>query len=313
MPSGIQRPTSRRKLAVMINQLLSVLGSISNTAAKTFHVNSTTTGAVDSANAGSTAAKPFATIGYAISQCVADRGDTILVGPGHAETVNAAAFIACATAGVSIIGTGAGSKRPTLTWATATDATITMTAANCRWSNFVFDLSLPSALISGIVISAAGCRIDNCLFLIGTAGTGTRPLQAILTTAAANYLRIEDNQFLEPTATPTTVSAASCAIKLVGGTGIKIRRNQIHGWFTTTVGGITSITTLNDHIEISDNVIINQTASSAKAIALLTGSTGMISNNRLGILTGTAPIGADAAYWEGNYYAAAVATAGTLV
>lgn len=44
------------------------------------------------------------------------------------------------------------------------------------------------------------------------------------------------------------------------------------------------------------------------------GSTGMISDNRMQILSGTAPITAAGMSWVGgNYYAAALATAGTLI
>jgi hypothetical protein len=190
-----------------------------------------------------------------------------------------------------------------------------MTAANCRFSNCVFDLRLPSALVSGIVISAAGCRIDHCEVLLGTAGAGTAPLQWILTTAAADYLRIEDNDVVGPALTPTTVSAATGCIALVGGTGIRIHRNNITGWFTTTVGGISCVTTLTNNISIRDNHIVNQTASGTKCITLLTGSTGVIGNNRFGIVAGgtaTAPITADAANWAGNWSSAAGAN-GTLI
>ena len=47
---------------------------------------------------------------------------------------------------------------------------------------------------------------------------------------------------------------------------------------------------------------------------MLTGSTGQISGNQMQILSGTAPITGDAMAWVGNnYYAAAIATAGTLI
>lgn len=312
--ANINRPSSRRKLANLIVALMRQIDRLfaPSGTGTTFFVSSST--GVDDTAHGRSTATPFATVAYAVSQCTDDANDVIKCLAGHAETIDAAADIAMSKRGVTVMGLGQGSKRPTFTWATDTAATITMTAANCRFTNCIFDMSLPSALVSGIVISAASCKIDQCLFKIGTAGTGTRPLQAILTTAAADNLEISDNKFIEPTATPTTVSASSTQIKLVGGSGIRILRNYMRGWCTTSVGPITSITTLNSDIEIRDNIIINATASSTKGIVLLTGSTGMIRGNSIQILSGTAPITADAASWAGgNYYAASIATAGTLV
>ncbi len=296
-------------------QKLQEMGSMIGVGSGTtfFVCNASGANGVDDQAHGRSRALPFATIAYALTQCTAAKGDTVLVLEGHAETVNSAGFIAMSKSGVSLMGEGQGAQRPTLTWATDTAATITMSAASCRISNFIMDLSLPSALVSGIVISAAHCRVDNCLVTIGTAGTGTRPLQWILTTAAANFLQVNNNFVTEPTATPTTVSAASTVVKIVGGTGIKIVDNFFQGWYTTSSGAIACITTLTSYVEIKNNLIFNQTASSTKGINLLTGSTGFISNNRIQILSGTAPITADGCMWSGNYYAAAIATSGTLV
>lgn len=292
------------------------VGNVANAAiGRTFYVNNASSNERDVPGGGTGWHNPLATLDYAIGQCVAGRGDVIYVGQGHTEAISAAAAIALDVAGVSVIGMGYGTNRPTFTWGTSTAATITMSAANCRLSNLIFNVVLPSALVSGIVVSAAGCMIDNCYFLVGTAGTGTAPLQAILTTAGANNLVIANNTIVGPAATPTTIAAGtSGGICIVGGDSIKIVDNFINVWGTTTVGGVYGITTLTSNVQISGNFIGNQTGSSTKAIVLLTGSTGSIYNNRLGILSGTAPITGDATWVGGNYYAAAKGvTAGTLL
>src|ERR1700710_1546056 len=43
---------------------------------------------------------PFSTVAYAISRCVANRGDIIFVKPGHAETISDATTFAASIAGV---------------------------------------------------------------------------------------------------------------------------------------------------------------------------------------------------------------------
>lgn len=293
----------------MINTALFAKGILGTTG--TVYYVSSVVGSTN--NSGTSPTSPKATLTQGLTLCAASKGDIVVLMPGHAETVNSAAFIAVAKIGVTIVGLGEGMLRPTFTWATDTAATITMTAASCRITNCVFDLRLPSALVSGIVISAAGCRIDNCLVLYGTAGTGTSPLQWVLTTAAANYLTIEDCHVVGPALTPTTVSAGTGCIALVGGTGITIQRNSITGWFTTSVGAISSVTTLTDNVMIRDNMINNMTTSATKGVSLLTGSTGCVMNNGFGIGSGAAPITGDAVHWARNWSAAAVASNGTLV
>lgn len=85
--------------------------------------------------------KPFngtnryaATIDAAIGMCTANRGDVIFVAPGHTETVTNGS-IACDVAGVSIIGLGFGSMKPTLTFS-ATNSKINVTAPDCKFQNF---------------------------------------------------------------------------------------------------------------------------------------------------------------------------------
>src|SRR3990167_7067382 len=52
--------------------------------------------------------QPFSTLDYAVSRCVADRGDIIFVKPGHAETIATATALAIDVAGVAVIGLGRG-------------------------------------------------------------------------------------------------------------------------------------------------------------------------------------------------------------
>lgn len=81
---------------------------------------------------------PFSTIAYALTQCMASRGDIIFVKPGHAETIANATTLALNVAGVAIVGLGRGSLRPTLTFTTAATANIPVTAANVSVQNLRF-------------------------------------------------------------------------------------------------------------------------------------------------------------------------------
>lgn len=257
-------------------------------------------------NSGKNANKPVATIAQAVTIANAAMGDVIIVMPGHAETVGAAAGIALSKSGVYIVGLGFGFNRPTITFDTATTATMTMTAANVTIDNFVFTQGTTDAIVSPIVISAAGVTIRNSYFMVANATV--QATQMILTTAAADNLTLQNNRFVG-----TSDAGTTAAVTLVGGTNAQILDNDFIGAYSSGVGAIRSITTLNTNCVIRRNTIVNVTASSTKGITLLTGSTGVITENKFGIGSGAAPITSDAAWWAGNWSAAAVATNGTLV
>lgn len=256
-------------------------------------------------NVGTDPNLPLATLAQAQASATASNGDIVVVKPSHAETISAAGGIALSKAGVSYVGVGNNSYRPTLTFGTATTATMTISGANTILDNFVYTQAF-DAIVSPLVISAAGVVLSSSYFM--TANASYQATQMILTTASANNLVIAGNRFIG-----TADAGSTCAVTLVGGDNINIVDNDFIGAYTTTVGAIQCITTLTTNIVIRRNSIVNRTASATKGITLLTGSTGVITENKFGIGSGAAPITADAAWWAGNWSAAAVATNGTLV
>lgn len=248
---------------------------------------------------------PYATLQFAISQCVAGRGDVIFVKPGHAETIGAAAGLNLNVAGVAIIGLGSGLNRPSLTFGTATTAQLTVTAAQMSLVNFVLDGTGLDAIVSPLSVSAADFQLLGCDVRTGNA---TNQVGVFLTTtAAADRLIVDSNSFHA-----TSDAGTTNILQLIGGDGIQITNNQFVGAYTTSLGAINNITTAMTGCLIAGNTIVNLTASSTKAIVLVSGSTGTIRGNTLGILSGTAPITAAGAYWMGNYYAATAGSIGIL-
>lgn len=81
-------------------------------------------------NSGRDKQHPLATTAAAILKCTANKGDVILLMPGHAETLTTASNINLSVAGVQIYGLGTGLLRPTYTYGAAA-ATITVSADNC--------------------------------------------------------------------------------------------------------------------------------------------------------------------------------------
>lgn len=252
----------------------------------------------------------YTTIKAALANCTASRGDVILVMPGHTESITNATDLNVNVAGVRIIGlSDQNGNRPVLTLNTATTAVVTVSAANCTIENISFDGTGFAAIVKMFSFTAAGIvfRNNKVLFASSTNQAGI----AILTNSSCNDLLIQGNTFTDDGSATT---GTTNVLQLVGGNNIQIRNNSFIGAFTTSLGAINNVTTACTNMIIDANTIFNETANSTKAIVLVAGSTGHISNNRMQILSGTAPItGAGMSWVGGNYYAAAIATAGTLI
>jgi hypothetical protein len=154
-------------------------------------------GAVAGSDSGNgTYTHPFATIDYAIGRCTASRGDIIAVMPGHTEDIAAAAGIALDVAGIAIVGLGAASLRPKITFS-ATGSTFTVTAANCSISNIWLDAQVAQC-VTGLSLSGAadGFSMENCLST-ENANDGTHNFIDVVTLATgANDLSFRNCTFI---------------------------------------------------------------------------------------------------------------------
>ncbi len=222
---------------------------------------SSTTGS--NGNAG-TFERPWATIDYAIGRCTASRGDTIMVKPGHVETVTAAAGVALDVIGVTIVGLGVGALRPTINFTTATTATMTVTAANCAIYNILFTGGL-DALVSPLVVSAADFSLVGCEYRDVTGQCTV----FLLTTAGATRMLIKDLRYDGDAAAGT-----GAGIAIVGGDRIVIEGLRMDGNFS--VGGIDIRTTATTDLEVRDVVFRTRNAADIFLVDTITGSTGQI-------------------------------------
>lgn len=196
--------------------------------ASVFFVDSGATNTQDAADGehGNTWSRPFATLDYAVGMCIADRGDIILVAPGHAETLSGAADLDIDVSGIFIVGLGTGSLMPTLTLG-GTDAATTIeingdniTVKNLRivggdtdGTTVAIDIKTGSDYITldGLVFweptatmellscitledKTDQCTIKNCYFMNGATGSNTA---AIVTEADEHdYLLIDNCTFM---------------------------------------------------------------------------------------------------------------------
>jgi hypothetical protein len=210
--------------------------------------------------------QPFGTLDYAVSQCVANRGDIVFVKPGHAETIATATALAIDVAGVAVIGLGSGSARPTFNL-TATTSTITMSAANCAFWNCLVTGGV-DAIVAVFTISAADCSLQ--LNYRDVTGQCT---DCVLTTAGADRLYIDVNDYDGATAAGT-----NAGIAIVGGDHIEIVGRYMDGNFA--VGGIDIRTTATTDLFVHDfKSFRTRNAADIFIVDTVTGSTGQIGPN----------------------------------
>ena len=180
---------------------------------------------------------PFATLDYAIGKCTANRGDVIMVKPGHTETISSATALAFDVAGVAIIGLGAGTNRPTFTFDTANTATIAVSAANVSIQNVKFVGNFLSIATVFTLTTAKYFSVTNCEFVDTSAVLG----------------------FLSIVTTSSTANAAD---------GLVFNDNYVKSDATTTPGPAVVIAGTTNQLDIIGNEIIHTVASNNIAALL---------------------------------------------
>lgn len=272
-----------------------------------FYVNSAT--GTDSSGFGYSPEAPFASIAYAVgTACAADNNDLVLVMPGHTETITGAAGVNMNVAGVTLRGLGTGRQRGTINYTTNAAASFDINAARCCIDNLTFTGMGVASVTAMVNVKAADCTIQNCEF--EHANATNQAVDVIITTAAANRLYVNNCDFHGS----ANAGTAHC-ITIVGGTDLEVNNCNFQGAYNVSAGIVRIITTATVNLVVEYCTFQNSTASNTKAIVdTITGSTGQIRNNTFQILSGTAPITGATFSWVGsNYYAATIATAGTLI
>ena len=208
---------------------------------------------------GSDSNRAFSTIDYAIGRCTANKGDHIIVMPGHVEDITAASGIDFDVAGITVIGLGNGTTRPRIDWELDT-ATMEIAAANIRLANLHLVASYASVAEMIDVAAVEGFEIHNCLiedessaleFLevisIATAATGVKIIgntiigRSVDNNAAIQFegtcddLVIEDNRIIYGAVQGTTVALIDSAGAL---TNASIQRNVLVSQSATITGAL---------------------------------------------------------------------------
>ena len=262
---------------------------------KTFYVDSN----VNIEGGGLTVDSAKDTINEAVALTVADRGDVIYVLQGHKEdgVVGTAAIFTVGTSGVTIIGVGPGSLKPTFDY-NYTSNTCVVSADNVRLHNLRFVPSI-SAVTIGVEVSSGAdyAHISNCDF--GYVETSTDEFAIALKVGTSTGAVVENNFF------DSSTEAAVTAITFEAATGLIIRGNRIYGDCSTAC--INNAITLAEDILIEDNILWNGDTAALKTepvIEVMAATVGITRRNYVACNVGTvaAAFDGDLLFNFGNYY-----------
>lgn len=237
-----------------------------------FYVDSgqTTTGGTTS-SFGRNPDSPFTTLASALTNCTASNGDMIFLMPGHTEAP--VATITVNKAGVTIIGMGNGTNRPTFTPAhTAADDAFDITVANVKIKNINIDAGTNSTGNTVQVnVAAAGhdFTMENCKIQMGG-----KNLQCFTVAATAHRGTLKDITVVGTAANPDTIivwEGGSDDWHIDGLTGIFTAATDIDGpvFYQNAV--------LMENL-IIENVKIMPVAAAGLVIDFNSASTGIVDN-----------------------------------
>lgn len=232
-------------LLVPLTGLLLGIGNV-------WFVDSGNPDAVDSSGAGRSLAQPFNSLAFAVGQTTPTNSDLVIVSPGHTENITVADGILFGTqaVGITVIGIGSETDRPTFTWTTATTADMEIDAANVTLRNLYFDMTGIDTVAAAIDVNAADFKMIGCGILQGD--SGGQATTAVDLDVNATRARILNCEFRT-----NTVGSAQSVEFSGAADGVKVANCLFDGEYSAACihSGVIHVNCL-----IADSHLVNRTA-----------------------------------------------------
>ena len=242
-----------------------------------FYVDSGDADKGDTTGHGADPDTPFATIDFAINQCTASQGDIIYVLPGHAETLADATSLVLDTVGVSVIGLGRGTDRPTLTLS-ATGSNIPISGANTHFENFLITVTGTVNVTAAITVT--GTDVEIFEVEMREPAAGSQIVDGIVGAATSDRLHVDGFVFRGHAS--GDINAA--AVSITGAVdGVLIENFDVDGLFAAA--GIENVTGVSTNIRVRDGYARNRHATQDAGVALVATTTGTV--ERVNVRTAT--------------------------
>ncbi len=226
-----------------------------------------------------------ATLNAALARCRSGKGDTVFGLPGYSETIDIADFTSSLVAGVQLVGLAPfnSSLMPQLNFST-TVSTVVLDLPNVSVRGFRF-VPLIDAVANFIAVTAAGCKVTDCVFECGTSSALDVTQPVIIAAGADSFEFANNRMFSLSTATHTA------GIIFTGAsTGVDIHDNDIE---LSANGVITVGAFAVAQARIRNNIIKNRRAAGGPLVFITdtAGSDGVISNNYFGSVADITVVG----------------------
>jgi hypothetical protein len=224
------------------------------------------------------------TLAAGLARARAGLGDTVVVMPGHSESVVDATMLNNLVAGTRIVGFGRGSNMPTFRW-TATASQWILNDADVTIQGLRLRLEGANGVVKAIVTTAADIGIYGCDIEVAS-GASNKATIALEVGAASHRFELIGNVF-RGTATHNATNGV-----LLAGVSDQVRITDNEMVFSATAAnGLINVTAAVTSLKVLRNVLSNTMTSSTSCItvAAATAASGVFADNYCAILAdGTA-------------------------
>lgn len=225
------------------------------------------------------------TLAAGLNRVRSGRGDTVIVLPGHSESVTDATMLSNLIDGTRIIGVGMGGNMPVFRW-TATAAQWVMDNADVQICGLRLRLEGANGVVKAIVVTGAdnvicGCDIET------SSGASNLATIGIEIGSGANRCQVVNNRFRG-----VAGGVVTDIVKVVSTPDlVRITDNEMFAAGTSATG-LVHVTAVATNLLIARNIIANLTAASAAGIGVdNVAATGIISDNYISTLSTGAQTG----------------------
>jgi hypothetical protein len=219
------------------------------------------------------------TLAAGVARARAGLGDTVVVLPGHTESVTDATMLSGLVAGTRIMGFGRGSNMPVFRW-TATAAQWALSVADVTIQGLRLRLEGANGVVKAINVTGADCGIYGCDIEVSS---GAANLATIALEVGVGATRFE---LVGNLLRGVAAGVATDGVKVVStNQGIRIEDNEM-AFATTTTNGLVHFTTAALDTRVARNLMLNSTAVSVACIVYdNVAVTGVCADNRIAVLS----------------------------
>ncbi len=223
------------------------------------------------------------TLSAGLARARSGLGDTVVVLPGHTESVTDATMLTNLVPGTRIVGFGRGSNMPVFRW-TATASQWVLDDADVTIQGLRLRLEGANGVVKAIVSTAADIGIYGCDIEVAS-GASNKATIALEIGAASHRFELVGNVFR---GTPT--HNVTNGVLLVGVSDqVRVTDNEMI-FSATAANGVINLSSAVTSVKVLRNVCENTHTSSSACIAIgNVASTGVIADNYTAVQASTSP------------------------